>query len=152
MRGYRLHAFGGPEALQLEDLPDPRPGPGEVLVRNPRGGAQLSRPAGLQGPVQPQPPAALDPAFRRRGRGGRGRAGVTRVKPGDRVAAAFMTGWLDGAVSEEKARTAPRRRGRRRAGRGAGLSPGRRWFLSPITCRTKRRPPCPVPRSRPGMP
>ena len=32
--------------------------------------------------------------------------GVTRVKPGDRVAAAFMTGWLDGPPSEEKARTA----------------------------------------------
>jgi NADPH:quinone reductase-like Zn-dependent oxidoreductase len=32
--------------------------------------------------------------------------GVTRFKTGDRVAAAFMTGWIDGPPSEEKARTA----------------------------------------------
>ena len=33
MRGYRLHAFAGPDALRLEALPDPKPGHGEVLVR-----------------------------------------------------------------------------------------------------------------------
>ncbi|MGQ9736208.1 MAG: quinone oxidoreductase family protein [Thermaceae bacterium] len=33
MKGIRVHAYGGPEVLQLEDLPLPQPGPGEVLVR-----------------------------------------------------------------------------------------------------------------------
>ena len=33
MRAVRIHRFGGPEVLQLEDLPTPEPGPGEVLVR-----------------------------------------------------------------------------------------------------------------------
>lgn len=33
MRAVRIHAPGGPEALRLEDLPDPRPGAGEALVR-----------------------------------------------------------------------------------------------------------------------
>ncbi len=33
MRAIRVHAPGGPEALRLEDLPPPKPGPGEVLVR-----------------------------------------------------------------------------------------------------------------------
>ncbi|HVS18674.1 MAG TPA: NADP-dependent oxidoreductase [Planctomycetota bacterium] len=32
MRAVRMHAYGGPEVLQLEALPRPEPGPGEVLV------------------------------------------------------------------------------------------------------------------------
>ena len=33
MKAIRVHAYGGPEALTLEELPLPEPGPGEVLVR-----------------------------------------------------------------------------------------------------------------------
>lgn len=33
MRAIRAHEFGGPDVLRLEDLPDPTPGAGEVLVR-----------------------------------------------------------------------------------------------------------------------
>jgi NADPH2:quinone reductase len=33
MRAIRAHQFGGPEAMKLEDLPTPRPGPGQALVR-----------------------------------------------------------------------------------------------------------------------
>jgi NADPH:quinone reductase-like Zn-dependent oxidoreductase len=33
MRAVRIHAFGGPEVLRLENVPEPRPGPGELLVR-----------------------------------------------------------------------------------------------------------------------
>ena len=33
MRALLSHAPGGPETLRIEDLPDPRPGPGELLVR-----------------------------------------------------------------------------------------------------------------------
>jgi NADPH2:quinone reductase len=33
MRAIRVHQFGGPEAMKLEDLPTPRPGPGQALVR-----------------------------------------------------------------------------------------------------------------------
>ncbi|MDX6770941.1 MAG: NADPH:quinone reductase [Elusimicrobiota bacterium] len=32
MKAVVVRAFGGPEVLALEDLPDPRPGPGQVLV------------------------------------------------------------------------------------------------------------------------
>jgi len=27
-----FHEFGGPDVLQLEDIPDPEPAPGEVLI------------------------------------------------------------------------------------------------------------------------
>ncbi len=33
MRAVVLRAFGEPEVLQIEELPIPEPGPGEVLIR-----------------------------------------------------------------------------------------------------------------------
>jgi NADPH:quinone reductase-like Zn-dependent oxidoreductase len=33
MKALRIHEDGGPEVLVVEDVPDPEPGPGEVLVR-----------------------------------------------------------------------------------------------------------------------
>ena len=32
MKAVRIHRFGGPEVLTLEDLPAPQPGPGEVVI------------------------------------------------------------------------------------------------------------------------
>lgn len=34
MKAIRIHAFGGPEQLRLEEIECPAPGPGEVLIRN----------------------------------------------------------------------------------------------------------------------
>jgi NADPH2:quinone reductase len=33
MKAVRIHEYGGPEVLRLDDVPDPAPGPGEVLLR-----------------------------------------------------------------------------------------------------------------------
>lgn len=33
MKAIRVHAFGAPEVMQLEEVPDPTPGPGEIVVR-----------------------------------------------------------------------------------------------------------------------
>jgi NADPH:quinone reductase len=33
MRAVRAHKFGDPEVLQVEEIPDPTPGPGEVLIK-----------------------------------------------------------------------------------------------------------------------
>ena len=32
MKAIRVHEFGGPEVLRLEDAEDPKPGAGQVLV------------------------------------------------------------------------------------------------------------------------
>jgi len=32
MKAIQVHQFGGPEVLSLEEIPTPKPGPGEVLV------------------------------------------------------------------------------------------------------------------------
>jgi NADPH:quinone reductase len=56
VKAIRVHQFGGPEVLKLEDIPQPSPGPGQVLVRiraagiNPldtyiRAGSYASKPA-----------------------------------------------------------------------------------------------------------
>ena len=33
-KAIRIHAHGGPEVMQWEDVPTPEPGPGEALVRH----------------------------------------------------------------------------------------------------------------------
>src|SRR5438270_12292381 len=33
MKAVRIHEFGGPEVLRYEDVPDPKPRKGQVLVR-----------------------------------------------------------------------------------------------------------------------
>src|ERR1700731_1670123 len=33
MKAIRIHSYGGPEVMQLEELPIPVPGPGQALVR-----------------------------------------------------------------------------------------------------------------------
>ncbi|MBI1962894.1 MAG: NADPH:quinone reductase, partial [Candidatus Rokubacteria bacterium] len=33
MKAIRVHTFGGPEVLQLDEVPDPRPAPGQIVVR-----------------------------------------------------------------------------------------------------------------------
>jgi len=33
MKAIRVHEFGGPEVLKLEEVPDPQPGPGQAVIR-----------------------------------------------------------------------------------------------------------------------
>jgi NADPH:quinone reductase-like Zn-dependent oxidoreductase len=106
MRGYRLHAFGGPDALRMEVLPDPRPGTGEALVRIRAAALNFRDLLVAKGQYGRNLPLPLIPLSDGAGEVAEVGPGVTRVKPGDRVAATFMTGWLDGPPSEEKARTA----------------------------------------------
>jgi len=93
MKAIRIHEFGGPEVLKLEDVPEPRPAAGQVLVRvravgvNPvdtyiRGGAHAVKPA------LPYTPG-LDAAGEVEAVG----EGVTRLSAGQRVYTALsLTG------------------------------------------------------------
>jgi NADPH:quinone reductase len=42
MRAIQQREFGGPEVLELVDLPIPEPGEGEVLIRVSRAGMNFS--------------------------------------------------------------------------------------------------------------
>jgi NADPH:quinone reductase-like Zn-dependent oxidoreductase len=106
MHAYRIHEFGGPEALKLDELPTPAPGPGEVLIKvkavslNYR---DLLISKGLYNPKLPLPRIPLsDGAGEVTATG----PGATRFKPGDRVAACFMPAWTAGPIDDSKARSA----------------------------------------------
>ncbi len=54
MKAIRVHAFGGPEVLKLEETPEPNVGPGLVLVRVKAVGVN---PVGLSGVLCKETPA-----------------------------------------------------------------------------------------------
>jgi NADPH:quinone reductase len=97
MKAIRVHEFGGPEVLRLEDVEEPRPGAGQVVVRvraagvNPvdtyiRSGIHAVRP---QLPYTP----GLDAAGEVEAVG----EGVARVRAGQRV---YTAGSLSGTYAE----------------------------------------------------
>jgi len=92
MKAIRVHQFGGPEVLKLEEVPTPKPGEGQVLLRvravgvNPydtymRAGTYAIKPA------LPYTPGS-DAAGTIEAIGN----GVSKVKPGDRVYTQMVTG------------------------------------------------------------
>lgn len=88
MKAIRVSAFGGPEVLKLEDVAQPAPGPGEVLVRVKAVGVNpvdVSIRNGAYKNVTPPYIPGSDAAGLVEATG----AGVAQVKTGDRV---FITG------------------------------------------------------------
>jgi|SRR5579859_6017109 len=84
MRAIRLHQTGGPDVLRVEELPTPKPGPGEVLVRIEAAGVNFIEVYERSGGYPRELPYAL-------GSEGAGVVealgqGVGGLKPGDRVA------------------------------------------------------------------
>lgn len=84
MRAIRLSATGGPDVLDLVDLPDPQPGPGQVLVRQAAIGVNYIDTYHRSGLYPLRLPSGL-------GMEGAGEVvatgeGVTRFSAGDRVA------------------------------------------------------------------
>jgi NADPH2:quinone reductase len=85
MRAIRVHEFGGPSVLTLEEIPDPKPGPGEVLVRIRAAGVNPVDAYMHTGTYARKPPLPYTP-----GQDGAGEieavgADVAGVKVGDRV-------------------------------------------------------------------
>ena len=90
-KAIRIHANGGPEVLKYEDVPTPEPGPGEALIRHHAVGLNYIDVYFRTGLYKaPNMPLII-------GQEGAGTvtavgAGVTLVKPGDRVAYAGPIG------------------------------------------------------------
>ena len=84
-RRIRVHEHGGPEVLRLEAYEPPRPGPGEVLVRQTAVGLNFIDTYYRTG-FYPLPLPAVHLGHRGRGRGRGGREGVSEVRVGERVA------------------------------------------------------------------
>jgi NADPH:quinone reductase-like Zn-dependent oxidoreductase len=106
MRAYRIHEFRGPESLRREDLPDPKPGPGQVLVRIRATSLNYRDLLIVKGLYSRHLPLPLIPLSDGAGEVAENGPGVTRFKPGDRVAGIFMQKWIEGGPTEAKAKSA----------------------------------------------
>jgi NADPH:quinone reductase-like Zn-dependent oxidoreductase len=106
MKAYRLHDLSGPGGLRLDDLPDPLPGPGQVLVRLQAFSLNFRDLLVCKGAYNPKLRLPIVPLSDGAGEVVSTGAGATRFQPGQRVVASFMPGWVDGPPDEEKARSA----------------------------------------------
>lgn len=106
MKLYELQPRSGLDSITATERPDPRPGAGEVLLRMHAWSLNYRDLLVARGAYGAPPQAGLVPLSDGAGEVVEVGAGVTRVKPGDRVAGCFMQGWLGGEVTAESARTA----------------------------------------------
>lgn len=106
MRAYRIRDFSGPDALMREELPTPVPGLGQVLVRVKATALNYRDLLVAKGLYNPKIPLPMVPLSDAAGEVAEVGPGVTRVKPGNRVAAIFMQTWIDGGANETKAKSA----------------------------------------------
>ena len=98
MKAVRVHEFGGPEVMKLEEVPDLKPGPGQVVVQIHAAGVNPVESYIRTGTYVVKPTLPYTP-----GNDGAGvvtavGAGVARVKPGDRV---YTSGALSGTYAEQ---------------------------------------------------
>jgi NADPH:quinone reductase-like Zn-dependent oxidoreductase len=106
MRAYRVHEFGGPDSLRLDDLPEPTAGPGQVLVRVRAVSLNYRDLLVIKGHYNRNLKLPMVPLSDASGEVAAVGAGVTRWKAGDRVAGVFLQGWIEGEPTDAKAKTA----------------------------------------------
>jgi NADPH2:quinone reductase len=93
MKAIRVWAFGGPEVLELDDVPNLRPGPGQVLVRLMAAGVNPVETYIRAGTYAKLPELPFTPGSDGAGVVESARAGAeARLQPGQRV-------WVAGSVS-----------------------------------------------------
>ena len=90
MQAIRVHRFGGPEVLRVEDLPIPEPGAGEALIKVEAAGINFVDVYHRDGRYPGHLPLTL--GREAAGTVERVGAGVTTCRPGDRVVSETVRG------------------------------------------------------------
>src|SRR5947208_288926 len=106
MRAYEIRDTFGVDALALSERPDPTPGPGQVVVKTRAVSLNFRDLLVVKGDYSRKLPLPMVPCSDCAGEVAAVGDGVTRVKTGDRVAGIFMQAWIDGEVTEAKAKSA----------------------------------------------
>jgi NADPH2:quinone reductase len=97
MKAIRVHEFGGPEVLRLREVPTPKPGPGEVLVRMHATGVNPVETYIRAGTYARLPELPYTPGNDGAGVVEKVGSGVTEFKPGDRD---YTAGSISGTYAE----------------------------------------------------
>jgi NADPH2:quinone reductase len=97
MKAIRVHEFGPPEVMKLEEVPDLKPGAGQVVVRINAAGVNPVETYVRSG-IYPKPPTPYTPGADGAGVVEAVGEGVNRVKVGDRV---YTAGSLTGTYAEQ---------------------------------------------------
>jgi len=97
MKAIRVHEFGGPEVLKLEEIPTPKPDAGQVLLRVRAIGVNPYDTYMRAGTYAIKPPLPYTPGSDAAGTIEAVGSGVTKVKPGDRV---YTAKTVSGAYAE----------------------------------------------------
>jgi NADPH2:quinone reductase len=97
VKAIRVHEFGGPKVLRLEEVPTPQPGRGEVLVRIHATGVNPVETYIRAGTYARLPELPYTPGNDGAGVVEHVGSGVTELKPGDRV---YTAGALSGTYAE----------------------------------------------------
>jgi NADPH2:quinone reductase len=97
MKAIRVHEFGGPEVMKLEEVPNPSPGPGQVVVRVRAAGVNPVEVYIRSGAYAAKPQLPYTPGGDAAGTVEAVGSGVTGLKAGDRV---YTLTTLSGAYAE----------------------------------------------------
>jgi len=97
MRAIRVHAFGAPDVMKIEDVPDPKPGPGQLVVRVKAAGVNPSDTYTRSGIAPVKPALPYTPGSDGAGVVESIGEGVTNVAVGDRV---YLARSLSGTYAE----------------------------------------------------
>jgi NADPH:quinone reductase len=97
MKAILVREFGGPEVLKLEEVPTPKPAPGQVLVKVHAAGVNPYDTYMRSGTYAIKPPLPYTPGSDGAGVVEAVGSGVTKVKPGDRV---YTARTVSGAYAE----------------------------------------------------
>src|SRR5213082_2318959 len=107
MKAVLCKQFGPPESLVIEELPSPKPGTGEVVVSMKAASVNFPDVLIIQNKYQFKPPLPFSPGSELAGVVKEVGAGVSSVRPGDKVMAFTTYGAFAEEVKTEAARLLP---------------------------------------------
>jgi NADPH:quinone reductase-like Zn-dependent oxidoreductase len=106
MQAYRIHQASGPDSLKLEDVPEPKAGHAEVVVRVRATSLNYRDLLVVKGAYSRNLPLPMVPLSDGAGDVAEVGPGVTRFKVGDRVAGCFFANWSDGPLTDGASKSA----------------------------------------------